>query len=153
MRSLDDLVTNVKAAGHKVEFSGGQSEANINELEAAIGLTLPPSFREFLRTYGGGGVVSEWISGIYKNQPYLTNKGSVYGDTIRCRERYGLPTFMIVIYTQENDEVVWCLDTRKATVGGECPVVSFIVENTTPPVQIADSFDSFFRDYLEMHCE
>jgi hypothetical protein len=59
---------------------------------------------------------------------------------------------MVVVYTQD-DEVMWCLDTSKRGNDGECPVVSFDITGSASAVQVADSFETFFNDYLEMHSE
>jgi len=152
MATLDELIEKVKHAGHTVEFYGPQNEAKINVLASALGAELPPSFREFLRTYGGGGIVGEWISGIYRGQPLLKNEGSVLGDTLRWRERSHLPTELVVVYTQD-DEICWCLDTTSKSKNGENPVVSFDFSTPHRTVKIADSFQDFFKDYLEMHSQ
>ena len=147
---FEDLIDRCKAAGYKFEFFGPQDDRRIDELAIALGVALSPSFRDFLRQYGGGGIVGEWISGIYSGQPLVRQVGTVYGDTLRMREQVKLPPHLVVIYTQD-DEVVWCLDTTKRHQNGENPVVSFDISGRSQPSSIADSFGSFFRDYLEMH--
>ncbi len=148
--TFDDLIARCEAAGHKFEFFGPQDDDKIDELEASLGVALPPSFRAFLRRYGGGGITGEWISGIYKGQPLLRQAGTVYGDTLRFREQCKLPPHLVVIYSQD-DEVVWCLDTAKRRQDGENPIVSFDVDARSLPLPVADSFGGFFTDYLEMH--
>ena len=150
MAEFDDLVEKVRNSGDTVEFYGPQDEAAIDTLAAALGTTLPHSFRRFLGEYGGGGVVGEWISGIYNGQPLLNDRGSVFGDTKRWREQHSLPSTLVVIYTQD-DEVCWCLDTTKFTRDAENPVVSFDVAKPRQLAKIADSFPDFFREYLEIH--
>ena len=152
MAEFDDLVEKVKQAGHQVEFYGPKGEPMIDTLAAALDTTLPPSFRRFLGEYGGGGVVGEWVSGIYDDQPLLANEGSVFGDTKRWRERHALPPKLVAIYTQD-DEVCWCLDTAKVTKNGENPVVSFDLSDPSHTTPIADSFADFFKEYLEMHAQ
>jgi hypothetical protein len=152
MPTIDELIQRVRKAGHSVEFYGPQGDEKINDLAAALGTDLSPSFREFLRRYGGGGVVGEWISGIYGGQPLLTNQGSVFGDAVRWRERHHLPPDFVPVYTQE-DEVCWCLDTARNGRDGESPIVSFDKSNPHHATKIADSFEEFFREYLEIHSQ
>jgi len=151
MATISELVQRVKDAGHSVEFFGPQDEKIIDSLAAGLATDLPQAFREFLRVYGGGGIVGEWISGIYNGQPFLKKQGSVYGDTLRWREQHHLPSGLIVVCTQD-DEVCWCTDATNTLGTSARPVVSFDI--TTKPARvtkIADSFECFFRDYLESH--
>jgi hypothetical protein len=116
-------------------------------LEVSLQAKFPPSFREFLEIYGGGGGVGGGISGIWENTPLTTNEGTVYGDTVRTREQFGLPKHLIVVY-RNFMETIYCLDMSRADANGENPVVFFDFENYQPGDDIAPSFDEHFREYL-----
>jgi len=147
MADIASLVQTLERSHHDVFWQGGASAEAINELEALLGALLPASFRDFLVSYGGGGVVEEEISGIEDDAPVLENRGTVYGDTLRCRADYGLPAGLAVIYCDDND-AVWCLATDEMA-NGECPVVSFdVFSKTNSP--IAGDFRSFFLEYLTL---
>ena len=109
---------------------------------------LPLSFITFLEEYGGGGVVGSEISGIESNNAELDYRGTVYGDTIMCRDQYSLPESLVVIYFSD-DEVVWCLDTSRMK-NEECPVVSYNVFTSKIDGELAETFHEFFVEYLEL---
>jgi len=131
-----------------IEWFERASEENIQKLEEGLNTTLPKSYKEFLKTYGAGGVVDEDISGIVENNPLSLEGGSCYGDTLRVREDFNLPNHLIAIYYHD-DEVCWCLDT-KAFKEDECPVVSYDLFNEKLSNKIADDFRGFFKEYLEL---
>src|SRR5262245_61485830 len=95
---IEQLIAEIEALGEVFEWAGPQSEQSVRELERALGAELPPSYRAFLLRYGAGGKRA-WIgiSGIYDNDPLSMELGTAYGDTIRARERYGLPPHLIVV--------------------------------------------------------
>jgi antitoxin YobK len=153
MESFDELISRVSAAGEKIEFSGPQSVEAVNELERALAVSLPKSYRDFLLRYGAGGTIGSWIAGIYDNAPLQPNDGFAYGETMRIRKDYGLPDWFVVVQSSAPD-VVWCLDTRKAKgTDHEAPVVLVDVTNGLKAEQVAPTFDAFFREYLEVRAE
>lgn len=153
MSRVEELIEKMRELGNEPEFFGPQSRESISTLETALGVTLPPSYVEFLETYGGGGVGDSSISGIFGGQPLMTNNGCTYGDTVRWRDEYGLPDHLVVIMDQDGEEAV-CLDTQR-TDGGEAAVVRVdLFGGGTPkartPRKEAASFAEFFENYLEM---
>jgi antitoxin YobK len=106
----DELADAMVATGHEIFWQGAASEGQIRRLEKLLGVPLPESFRQFLLSYGGGGVVGAEISGIEDDDAELDTGGTVLGDTNACRKRYDLPPHLVTIYFHD-DEVCWCLDT------------------------------------------
>ncbi len=133
------------AQKHRVFWQGGVTEPKIDELEQLLQAKLPVSFRNFLVEYGGGGAVGQEISGIEDGDPANDNRGTVLGDTLRCREELALPVGLVVVYLAD-DLVVWCLDTLKMATD-ECPVVSFEAATKNTALLFPD-FRTFFNDYL-----
>ena len=130
-----------------VEFYGPQSEEHIAKLEAALEVKLPPSFKEFLRAYGGGGKKTLGISGILRNDPLWVNRGTVLGDTLLTREDFDLPKHLVVILRDYDADAIWCLDCSHSDGSCECPVVSF-EEGFT---QRSDgNFSSFLEEYIRL---
>ncbi|MCA9067868.1 MAG: SMI1/KNR4 family protein [Planctomycetaceae bacterium] len=149
MADIDSLIQQLETQGKTMFWQGGASQASIEHLESLLGSLLPASFKRFLAKYGGGGFDDEdsLISGIEDDNPLLEHKGTVYGDTLRCREHYSVPEHLFVIYWGD-DDVVWCLDKRQCS-GNECPVVSFdVFSKTTKP--LAATFDDFLAEYLTL---
>jgi hypothetical protein len=147
MAGFEVLIRELKEAGREIFWQGETSPKSVEELEGLLGASLPDSFRRFLVEYGGGGIVGEEISGIEDNDAALDSRGTVLGDTIRCRTDFGLPLGLIVIYLGE-DDVVWCLDS-KSFEGAECPVVSFDACSRMTR-RLADTFDQFIADFLRL---
>lgn len=149
MAEYDDKAEAVKLAGHEIFWLGAVSEHEITRSEALLGIKLPSSFRSFLANYGGGGVVGAEISGIEDNDAALEAGGTVVGDTKTCRQRYDLPSHLVVIYFHD-DEVCWCLDTGNSA-DTECPVVSYNIFTKKIDRVIAETFSSFMQQHLELY--
>jgi antitoxin YobK len=148
MVDIDALIHQLDQSGEDVFWQGHASEASIERLESLLATRLPTSFRHFLRNYGGGGVAEEEVSGIENDDAALQHRGTIYGDTLQCRELYGLPNNLIVIYFVPDGDIVWCLDISRFH-GDECPVVSFdVFSKSTKP--IAPSFNDFLAEYLTL---
>lgn len=152
MQDFDHLISRVRESGEKIDFAGPQSPQAVQELEKALGVELPASYRSFLLSYGAGGTVGSWIAGIYDNAPLKANDGYAYGETMRIRKDYGLPASFVVIQSAA-PEVVWCLDLRKVNAASEAPVVAVDVLNGFRTDAIASDFRAFFREYLEARTE
>jgi len=130
-------------------WQGQTSRESIDKLEALLGSRLPTSFRAFLMKYGGGGFDDEdaLICGIESDDPTLKHRGTVYGDTLLCREDDELPANLIVIYLSDED-IVWCLDVSQFD-DDECPVVAFdVFSKSTKP--LAETFGDFLAEYLRL---
>ncbi len=147
MANIDSLVEQLEGSGQEIFWQGKTSASSVDKLEDLLSCKLPQSFRAFLLEYGGGGVVEEEISGIEDDDPSLENRGTVYGDTLLCRDDYALPSGLVVIYLGM-DDVVWCLDVENFD-GIECPVVSFDVFSKSTK-ELAKNFEEFLAEYVTL---
>lgn len=147
MKELEQLVEDVKSNGQEIFWLGKTSVDQINKLEELLNIKLPDSFRKFLRVYGGGGVVGSEISGIEDNNAELDYGGTIYGDTLVCREDYDLPEHLITIFFKD-DEICWCLDYRNMDLNKEPQVVSYNLFKKNVDRIVADDFEQFFNEYL-----
>lgn len=84
------------------------SNAQIDEAQGILSLTLPSQYVEFLQTYGHGGIGGIEIIGVGKDGRYL-----FVDETMKYRE-YGLSENFVVI--ENCDEWVYCLDTNDGSV-------------------------------------
>ncbi|WP_233237925.1 SMI1/KNR4 family protein [Bordetella sp. LUAb4] len=151
MDEYDILVKKVEAAGFEVKWYGAVDPLQIERLELITSISLPNSFKDFLGTYGGGGIISADVSGIARNNAEIDSGGTVFGDTMTCRAGYDLPAHLAVIYFHQ-DEICWCLDTS-SFVNGECPVVSFDIFGRRIDSLIASDFSSFMVRHLTLYGE
>jgi hypothetical protein len=148
MAEYDDLARSVEQAGYEIFWLGPVSREQIGRLEALLELSLPESFRRFLECYGGGGIVSAEISGI-EDDAANESGGTVFGDTQECRQHFGLPAHLVVIYFHDN-EVCWCLDVSRWN-GQECPVVSYSLFSRTVDREIAPDFHTFLKQHFALY--
>jgi hypothetical protein len=143
---IEQLIVEIESLGEVFTWHGPQSEAGIAELEHALGVMLPLSYRAFLLRYGGGGIQAQiGISGIYNNEPLSMELETAYGDTLRMRAEWGLPPHLIVIERGDEHFPPMCLDTSRRELDGEYPVVGFWLPSRTVS---HDSYASF-ATYLE----
>ena len=112
-----DYSTIQKFLEENKEFSiitGGVSEKEIHEIEEELEVSLPESYKWFLKEYGSGGAYGTMILG------YDSEGAEVVEQTKEYRTFYGLIPGLVVI--EYIDEFSYCLDTNKM-VDGECPVI------------------------------
>lgn len=155
-QQINRLVEEIKLREADFSWYGGRSAADIHVLEELLKVTFPPSLREFLLAYGGGGFFYSGFSGINESGPTSTEGGTIYGDTMRVRELYSIPEHLIVVMSSE-DEMIWCLDYRQIPdESGEIPVVSIELHNSVYSGSIqkdSDSFGDFLMDHLTVAVE
>lgn len=111
--------------------------------EKALGLSLPESYREFLRTFGAGSYGSFSVFGIPDPELALARVPNAVWYTLQERKS-GLPAPLVVVST-DFDGVLCCLDTA-AAAGGEAPMVVW-QEGKVEPLDL--NFSQYFRDGIE----
>jgi hypothetical protein len=85
------------------DFFGAATEEQITRSEIALNLRFPVEYREFVKTYGSGGVCGVELAGI---------EGDLGASAIKATERYrnlGLDKSFIVI--QDLGEYIMCMDS------------------------------------------
>lgn len=145
MATISELLAQVKANGHDVWTDGPQPEAAITALEAKLGVQLPPGYRAFLARHGGMALYNSTISGIVGGEPFDESCGSLYGDTLRFRNEWSLPSYLLVI--QPDEDAPYCLDTRNPSATGECAVVCYEL-HSKHVVRIASDFEDWMRRFF-----
>lgn len=152
MGDYEQLIQDVENAGNEIFWLGAADEEQVTKLESTLGAVLPDSFKSFLVKYGGGGVIDAEISGIEDNDASISNGGTVLGDTVEARASYQLPSELIVVFFRD-DEICWCLDVSKMNSECECPVVNYDLFKKKVTNKIAENFEVFFQQYLELRSE
>ncbi|MFF2496854.1 SMI1/KNR4 family protein [Peribacillus sp. NPDC058075] len=92
----------------------GVSEDKVKETEQKLKVSLPESYKWFLRNYGSGGIFGIDILGYDLVGP------SVVDATKDYQKHYKLIDGIVII--ENVDEFAYCLDTNKMK-DGECPVI------------------------------
>src|SRR5688572_12430269 len=101
MPEVDELIGQVRARGHDVWLAGPQPAEAIAALEGALGVALPPSYRDFLARFGAAAIYGSTVSGIIDGRPLQEAAGCLYGDTLRFREEWGLPGHLLIVQPDE----------------------------------------------------
>jgi hypothetical protein len=134
-KALAELIQKTKKG--KI-ITGGVDQLWVDTMEEHLSLTLPESYKWFLRTYGQCGVAGVMIYGIARNN---TLRAALVTEELR---EQGLPPEYVVIL--DVDEWIYCLDTSQK-LDGECPVVEWDRENGTGRERYPD-FPTFFAQKI-----
>ncbi|HEX3314274.1 MAG TPA: SMI1/KNR4 family protein [Gemmataceae bacterium] len=147
---MDELIDQLRENGEQVWIAGPQPEQAIVSLEHALGVSLPPSYRQFLTKFGAFKLLNSSVAGIVGGNPLAKVAGSLYGDTQQYRQDCGLPKHLLVI--QPDEDAPYCLDTRKLGRDGEMPVVCYEPDSGYID-RMASSFGEWFMDYLQLQVD
>jgi hypothetical protein len=125
------------------EIAGPAPESAISAAEAALGCVFPPSYRKFLRTFGGIaipphlGVVHEFVgvarpssNGVEDStEDHRANGASHATDVVRrtlqARAEGKLGDHLVVVGLGSQYREWFCLDVSRPTSAGEYPVRMF----------------------------
>lgn len=138
-----ELAKKLDAAGCRTFWFGAADKEQVLALETLLRVLLPQQFAGFLSELGGGGVEGAEISGI-DGVAEQEGFGTVWGDTRRLRETFGLADHLIVLRVDE-EEYAWCLDCAQDSSGSA--VALFLGADEKPSV-VAPDFHSYFVEYV-----
>ena len=128
-----------------VDFSGPVTEEAIDRASAQLDAVFPPQYREFLSSFGCGGVDSEEFVGL-GGPEHL----DIVTLTARLRDRQRpLPQHLLPLHGDGYGNYD-CLDLLQPSAAGEYVIVHWLHdggENQSPAV-LADSFDEWFDSIL-----
>jgi hypothetical protein len=133
----------IEKAGSKAFFVGKADDKKIAEIEQLLGITLPESYKWFLREFGHGGIPGLEI---YGNG--LAKISSCVHYTTEWRE-FGLQEHFVVV--EDVDEWLYCLDTSRLC-NGECPVVDW-VQGEGIGQEYYETFFIFFEKQIKEYLE
>jgi hypothetical protein len=158
----------LKEHENSCEIAGPAPEAAISAAEAALGCTFPPSYRTFLRTFGGIaipphlGVVHDFV-GVGNGQPAGDDTGpreaatatngtadatDVVRRTLRARAERKLGDHLVVVGIGAQSQEWFCLDVSKPTSAGEYPVVMFDARDNALDQQFYDDFGQMLEEVM-----
>jgi hypothetical protein len=118
--ALDKLIQQNVDDGSEVVCSGPVDDGKIQRAEALLGLTFPPSYKEYLSHYGAIEIDGRSFGGLTSRD--AGESGDVVAFTRNAREQYSLPDQYIAIDFQDGD-AFFCIDTNQKDSTGEAPVV------------------------------
>jgi hypothetical protein len=134
------------------EIAGPAPEAAISAAEAALGCIFPPSYRTFLRTFGGIaipphlGIVHDFV-GIANGQPE-PDATDVVRRTLRARAERNLGDNLVVVGIGAQYQEWFCLDVSKPSSAGEYPVVLFDARDNALDQQFYEDFGQMLEEVM-----
>lgn len=148
------------------EIAGPAPESAISAAEAALGCTFPPSYRTFLRTFGGIaipphlGIVHDFV-GVSNRPPepaeasaaHVNGAGNddatdVVRRTLRARVERKLADHLVVVGIGAQYQEWFCLDVSKPTSAGEYPVVMFDAKDNALDQQFYEDFGQMLEEVM-----
>jgi antitoxin YobK len=138
------------------EIAGPVPEAAISAAEEALGVTFPPSYRTFLRTFGGIaipahlGVVHEFV-GVAPpgREPSSPGAGDdVVGRTLAARAERKLAEHLVVVGLGDDSKEWFCLDVSRPRPNGECPVHLYDPRDNALDQQFYDDFGQMLQEVM-----
>jgi hypothetical protein len=142
------------------EIAGPAPESAISAAEQALGCTFPPSYRMFLRTFGGIaipphlGIVHDFV-GVANGQPEpdagsapAADATDVVRRTLRARAERKLADHLVVVGIGAQYQEWFCLDVSKPTSAGEYPVVMFDARDNALDQQFYDDFGQMLEEVM-----
>jgi len=133
----------------KVRIAGPVSEDAITAAEETLDCAFPPSYRSFLRTWGGIalpthlGIVHDFV-GVSPGD----SDGDVVQRTLRAREERKLPEHLVVVGMGAQFQEWFCLDVSKTLPNGEYPVVMFDARDNAVDQQFYDDFGQMLDEVM-----
>ena len=133
----------------KVRIAGPVSEDAIAKAEETLDCTFPPSYRSFLRTWGGIalpthlGIVHDFV-GVSPGD----SDNDVVARTMRAREERKLPEHLVVVGMGAQYQEWFCLDVSKQLPNGEYPVLMYDARDNAVDQQFYDDFGQMLEEVM-----
>jgi antitoxin YobK len=129
------------------EIAGPVSESAITAAEEALGVTFPPSYRTFLRTFGGIAIPSHL--GIVHDFVGVTSQDAdVVRRTLEGRTEKKLGEHLVVVGMGAQYQEWFCLDTGRTLPNGEYPVLMFDARDNALDQQFYDDFGQMLQEVM-----
>ena len=133
----------LKEHENKCEIAGPVAESAIDAAEVALGVTFPPSYRTFLRTFGGItipphlGIVHDFVGA-----------SEVVAKTLAARAERKLPEHLVVVGMGAQFQEWFCLDVSRTDANGEAPIRMFDTRDNALDQQFYDDFGQMLEEVM-----
>jgi hypothetical protein len=125
------------------QIAGPVSESAITAAEEALGVTFPPSYRTFLRTFGGIAIPAHL--GIVHD---FVGSSDVVTRTLEARVERKLADHLVVVGLGAQSQEWFCLDVSRETSEGEYPVLMFDARDNALDQQFYDDFGQMLEEVM-----
>jgi hypothetical protein len=147
----EQLAALIDSSPH-VKFSGvqgrGVSDEWVRKAEERLGLALPPSYKWWLRTYGGGRIYGDEVFSVYEIDFEEAAGGDIVYTAI-TNEKNGLGGKGKLFICDPGTDEAWYFDTNRPDVDGEYPVYLYDYTDSTSSLY-ADSFAEFLEKKIRL---
>ncbi|HEY5924954.1 MAG TPA: SMI1/KNR4 family protein [Kofleriaceae bacterium] len=132
-----------------VRITGPVSESAIAAAEEQLDCQFPPSYRAFLRTWGGItlpthlGIVHDFV-GV---QPGDGDR-DVVARTLRAREERKLSENLVIVGMGAQYQEWFCLDVSRQLPNGEYPIMLFDARDNALDQQFYDDFGQMLEEVM-----
>ena len=128
-------------------ITGPAADSAIAAAEEALGVEFPPSYRQFLKTFGG--IALPTHLGIVHDFGGVAPEGAdVVGRTLKAREERRLAMHLVVVGMGAEFQEWFCLDLSKPRANGEYPIVLFDARDNALDQQFYDDFGQMLNEVL-----
>lgn len=151
-RTLMDIFADIDAlleTAPDVFIAGEKSPEMVEAAETRLGISLPVSFKTFLRKYGNLSFGSTEYYGLTANADF--DKSSVPDFVWFTLRRTGELPAGYAVFRSDNGEQYACLDTGSLDESGECPVVLWDVidrDGREVPMNFAEFLKEELTEYV-----
>ena len=139
------------------EIAGPVPESAISAAEEALGVTFPPSYRTFLRTFGGIaipahlGVVHQFV-GVSPSNGDPASAPEAQSDVVRrtlaARAERKLADHLVVVGLGAEFQEWFCLDASRPRPNGEYPVLLYDAKDNALDQQFYDDFGQMLQEVM-----
>lgn len=143
LNALNAAITLIDENGG--DFEGAKDEMLISQAKAQLSLEFPPSYEQFLRTFGCGDIAGIEIYGIINANSDESGVPDAIWLTLKERNN-GLPANLIII-ASTGDGGYYAIDTSIANGQGENPVILHRAD--TCQENVAEDFGTFLLTELK----
>lgn len=139
---------------NRCEISGPVPEAAISAAEEALGVTFPPSYRQFLRTFGGIvipphlGIVHDFVGVAPAGAVNGTAANDVVRRTLDGRSQKKLAEHLVVVGMGAEYQEWFCLDVSHPKANGEYPVLLFDARDNALDQQFYEDFGQMLEEVM-----
>jgi SMI1-KNR4 cell-wall len=142
------------------EIAGPVPESDISAAEAALGCRFPPSYRSFLRTFGGIaipphlGIVHEFVGVANGHVTASDLHGSVVAAsdvvrrTLQARAERRLGDHLVVVGIGAEHREWFCLDVSRPSSAGEYPVLMYDARDNALDQQFYEDFGQMLEEVM-----
>ena len=144
MNDLEQAIQLLEAGAIEADFIGPQPEYRIRLAEKILGLSLPPTYRQFLQRLGLGGIGGVEFFGLIQDDFENSGIPDAIWLTLKRRREWAAPHAYIFV-SETGDGGDYVIDTSQVNIDGDSPVLECwaATEAAENGMFVAEDFGAF----------